>query len=138
MADGIDFAKPGYPTFLAEVQGVSGRETWGRWTDGNLASSAKFRFKQPLPKAFTVVIKAGVFGPNLGKPVKVRVGGVERTFVHRDGSAPDTYRLAFELPDVQQTLEIIPPEPTSPHEQNSSNPDKRKLGVSLYQLRFDN
>jgi hypothetical protein len=138
MAEGIDFSKPGYPTFLAEVQGMSGREDWGRWTDGRLAPAARFKFKQPLPKTFTLVIKAGVFGPNLGKPVAVRVGGVEKTFVHKDNAKAETYRLSFELPGAADTVEIAPPEPTSPKEQNSANQDQRKLGVSIIRLQFDN
>jgi len=138
MADGIDFAKAGYPTFLAEVQGISIREDWGRWTDGNLAPAAKFRFKQPLPKTFTLVLTANAFGPSLGKPVIVRVGTVEKTFVHKDGAAPATYRLAFELPGVADSIEIVPPQTKSPQEQNPSSPDKRKLGVGLVRMQFDN
>jgi hypothetical protein len=79
-----------------------------------------------------------VFGPNLGQPVKVRVGGVEKTFVHKDASAPDTYRLAFELPGVADAIEIAAPRPTSPHEQNASNPDERKLGVAINRLQLEN
>ena len=36
MMDGIDFTKPGYPTFLSDVSGISGPEPWGRWTDGEM------------------------------------------------------------------------------------------------------
>jgi phosphoglycerol transferase len=138
MADGIDFTKPGYPSFLAEVQGMSIREDWGRWTDGNVAAAAKFRFKQPLPKSFTIVLRANAFGPNLGKPVKVRVGGVEKSFVHNDGAAADTYRLAFEVPGVADTIEIVAPASISPNEQNSASQDKRKLGVGITRMQFEN
>jgi phosphoglycerol transferase len=138
MAEGIDFTKPGYPSFLAEVQGMSLREDWGRWTDGRLAPAAKFRLKQPLPKSFTLVLKANAFGPNLDKPVKVRVGGVEKSFVHKDGSTAGTYRLAFELPSAADTIEIVAPAPASPQEQNPSNPDQRKLGVGLSRMQFEN
>ena len=138
MAEGIDFAKPGYPTFVADVQGVSIREDWGRWTDGKAAPVAKFRFKQPLPKNFTLVIKANAFGPNLGKEVKVRVGSVEKTFVHKDGAKADTYRLAFELPGVADSIEIAAPQPTSPQDLNPASPDQRKLGIGLIRMQFEN
>ena len=137
MAEGIDFTKPGYPSFVAEVQGMAAREDWGRWTDARLAPGAKFRFRQPLPNKFTLVIKAGAFSTNLNKPVIVRVGGVEKTFVHKNGAAPDTYRLAFELPATADTIEIVPPQPASPQELSPSNRDQRKLGVGMVRLQVE-
>lgn len=138
MSEGIDFTKPGYPSFLAEVQGMSLREDWGRWSDGNLGSVARFRFKSPLPKKFTLVLRANAFGPNVGKDLKVRVGGVEKSFVHKDGRASETYRLAFDLPGVADTIEIVPPQPTSPHDLSPSSADNRKLGIALIQMQFEN
>lgn len=29
LPEGIDFRKPGYPTFIKQVKGISGLETWG-------------------------------------------------------------------------------------------------------------
>ena len=53
-ADGIQFSREGYPRFVREVKGVSGREEFGRWTDG---AKASFVFADPLPKKFTLTIE---------------------------------------------------------------------------------
>ena len=76
----LNFKKPGYPDFITEVTGVSGREDWGRWTDG---ATATFKFKDPLPKKFTLLVEAGAIGDNLGKPIKFRVGSVEKECVFK-------------------------------------------------------
>jgi phosphoglycerol transferase len=123
----IDFAKPNYPIFVAEVTGMSAAEPFGRWTDGSLA---RFRFKQTLPKRFTLEIMANAFGPNLGVPTKVRVNGVEKSFVVVDNGGR-TYSLSFETDGTADTLEIIPPHPVSP-----GTGDTRKLGLALISLKI--
>lgn len=137
LADGIEFKKQDYPDFLAEVSGMSGHESWGRWTDATIGPVAKFHFKQALPRKFTLEISANAFGPNIGAPVKVRVGSVEKSFV-TTGNEPAPYRLDFETDGTADTLEIIPPDPTSPHELDPSNGDTRKLGLALIKIRLLN
>ena len=137
LADGIDFKKQGYPDFLAKVSGMSGYEPWGRWTDATVGSVAKFRFRQVLPRKFILEITAIAFGPNYGAPVKVRVGGVEKTFVITPTKKEaDTYRLAFETDGTADTLEITPPKPTSPSEINTKSGDARKLGIAFISLKI--
>ena len=136
LAEGIDFRLQEYPNFLAEVSGMATYEPWARWTDGTTRPIAKFRFKQPLPKKFTLEIKAVAFGPNNGMPVKVRVGGVEKTFVITPKVDADTYRLVFKTDGTGDTLEIIPPKPTSPKEIDSKSGDTRKLGIALITLKI--
>ena len=137
MAEGIDFKKAGYPNFLAEVSGISGRENWGRWTDG---SAAKFRFNQPLPSKFTLLINAGAIGPNFGKPVIVRAGKVTKDFTVKnpaDTTPPGLaeFALAFEGVDGSDTIEIVPPKPTRPKDINPKSDDGRLLGVGLVHLK---
>lgn len=130
LAEGIDFTKSGYPTFIAEVTGMSGYEPWGRWTDG---AKAVFRFIQPLPKQFTLVIQANVFGPNLGEAIKIKVGTAEQEFkVTEQGQ---THRLNFILSEPVDTLELLIPKPTSPKDLQSGE-DPRKLGLGLIKLQI--
>ena len=137
LADGIDFKKQGYPDFLAEVSGMSSYEPWGRWTDAAAGPVARFRFRQALPRKFTLEITAIAFGPNYGAPVKVRVGGVEKSFVITPPKKEaDTYRLAFETDGTADTLEITPPKPTSPSEVDPKNSDSRKLGIGFISLKI--
>jgi len=137
LAEGIDFTKPLYPTFIADVTGMSGYEQIFRWSEGPLV---KFRFKQALPKIFTLEIVAFTFGPNNGLPIKVRVGSVEKTFVITNPKAPAkdpvVYSLSFKTDGKSDTLEITPPKPTSPQELNPANGDNRKLGIAFVSLKI--
>lgn len=138
LAEGIDFTKSGYPTFLVEVSGMSGHEAWGRWTDAAEGATAKFRFVQPLPQKFALELKANAFGPNLGRPVKVRAGAVEKEFVVKDAQAPELHVLTFDGVNGADTIEIVPPQPTSPKQLDPQNGDQRMLGVSLVSLQIKN
>lgn len=137
LAEGIDFSKSGYPSFLAEVSGMSDREDWGRWTDGPVA---KFRFKQPLPSKFTLLISAGAIGPNFGNPITVRAGNVQKEFTNKVATAATppgvaAFALNFEGVDRTDTIEIIPPKPTRPKDINPKSDDARMLGVALVSLK---
>lgn len=127
LSDGIDFTRADYPPFVTRVSGVSIHEPWGRWTDATLASSASIQFRSPLPSRFTVEIAATTIGANLGRPIKVRVGNVERSFVVERGGL-QTYRLQFETDGSFDTLEIVPPSTTLP------GADPRRLGVGLVSI----
>jgi len=133
LADGIDFKIPSYPDFLAEVEGVSSFEPWGRWTD---AAVAKLIFKQPLPRKFILEIAMGAFGPNMGAPVKLRVGNIETSFVITPKMLTEPFGFSFETDGTSNTLEITPSKPTSPNELDSENPDTRKLGVGLISIKI--
>ena len=50
LAEGIQFAaKPNYPSFIKSVNGMSGYEPTGRWTEGK---NVTFTFTQNLPANF--------------------------------------------------------------------------------------
>ena len=133
LEEGIDFKKPGYPVFLAEVSGVSGVESWGRWSDG---SNVKFRFKNPLPKNLTIEIVANAYGPNQGLPIKVRVGNTEQTLTIVNHNPPATYSLLLKTDGKSDSLEFTVPQPTMPAELNPNNKDPRKLGLGFYALKI--
>jgi FkbM family methyltransferase len=129
----IDFKDPNYPEFIADVLGMSGCEPIGRWTDGR---TARFCFKQQLPNKLTLEITADAFGPNIGKSIVVRIGNVEKKFVVEMAGANKTYSLKFEGVNSADTIEFIPPKPTSPKDIDSKNMDSRKLGVLLISLKI--
>lgn len=136
LADGIYFNMPEYSDFLVEVSGMGGYELWGRWTDATAGPVAKFRFKQTLPRKFTLEITGNAYAPNAGLPVKVRVGAVEKTFVIPPNKEIDTYRLAFETDGTADTLEITPPKPTRPKDITPENNDPRLLGLGLVSIKI--
>ena len=141
LEEGIDFKKPLYPTFIAEVKGMSGYEPNFRWSDANNGGPiVKFIFKKPLPKKFTLEIVGGAFTNNKNVPVKVRVGDIEETFVFTDpkvpAKGPILYSLSFETDGKFDILEITPPKPTSPNELNPKSSDKRKLGIAFTSIKI--
>src|SRR5690348_14476021 len=50
----INFNQDAYPDFVAEVKGLGAKEDWGRWSDAAFGPSIVIRFKNPLPKKFTL------------------------------------------------------------------------------------
>ena len=134
LAEGIDFKKPGYPNFLSEVKGMSGREPWGRWSD---AKQVEFKFKQPLPSKFTLVISGGGFGANVNKPVNVQVGGIVKDiqfstnpFAPSEKLTPQ--RISFELNTSVDAIVIVVPQPMS-----TGTSDTRQLGIGLITLKIE-
>jgi len=131
LAEGIDFRKPGYPDFIAEVTGVSDREDWGRWTDGKTAT---FKFKDPLPKKFTLLVEAGAYESNLGKPIKFTVGSVEKECIFKGESYDASRRVAtlhFSSSEPGNTLVITIPAP------KKAPTDDRMLGIGLMTMKVD-
>ena len=130
LAKDIDFTQPGYPDFIAEVTGMSGHESWGRWSEGNKAT---FRFKEPLPKKFTLILTAQAIGPNIGALIKVKVGAREQTL--KLVQEPQTQKLTFALAKPSDRLEFQIPQPISPQELKI-NDDPRKLGIGFIKLQI--
>jgi phosphoglycerol transferase len=133
LAEGIDFKKPGYPSFLAEVSGISGHENWGRWTDGPVV---KFRFKRNLPNKFTLRLGSGAFGQNMNQPIIVRAGNVSRHFTVKDPMGKEIFTMNFEGVDGADILEIVPPKPTRPKDIDPKTTDERLLGLAMFSLKI--
>ncbi len=135
LEEGIDFSKPGYPTFIAEAKGLSVYESPIRWSDANVNPTVIFVFKKELPKNFTLQIIATAFGPNIDAPVKVRVGNVEKTFTITN-KEPNSYKLSFKTDGKSNKIEITPPKPTSPHDLDPNNPGVRKKGIAFETIKI--
>ncbi len=130
MSEPIQFADREFPRYVARVEGFSGREPWGRWTDGPVA---RIRFVQPLPPRFTLALDiARVYGPNRDQPVGVRIGDEERTFT---AGGPATVEFAFDLRHPVDTIEFAIPQPASPYSRGESG-DRRALGIGLGALHI--
>ena len=137
LAQGIDFKKDGYPAFITQVAGMSGREPWGRWSDADAGGSVvRFTFKDKLPTAFKLVVTANAFGSNEGKPIQVKAGQVTKEWTIKNAAEPGTYTIKFEKVDGN-TLEFTPPAPTSPASLNKDSQDPRKLGIAFVSLKIE-
>lgn len=132
LQEGIKFYQPGLPSFLDDMAGMSVHESWGRWTDGAVAV---FKFTEPLPRRFTLVVTAAAYGPNLGQPATFIVGGVtqQATFTAELGKGPaDVRRLDFDVPEAVDRIEVRPAKPQTP-----GTADARELGLALIQMAIE-
>ena len=131
LEEGIAFAKPGYPEFVARAEGISQTEPFGRWTDG---PKAVIVFKDPLPKKFELVVTGAAYGPNVGQPVKVNIGSVTQEIMFNADMNKDaeTQRLSINLEQPADRIEFLVPRPTQP-----ANGDVRRLGIALVELKIE-
>jgi phosphoglycerol transferase len=128
----IDFRVKDYPTHVASVSGISGQEPAGRWTDG---PTAVIHFKKTLPPTFQLKLQTFfAFGPNLGMPIVVRAGSIQKEFTI---TKPDElFVLDFEGVANADRIEFVIPKPASPKELAVGD-DPRKLGIGLVSLGIE-
>ena len=135
-SDEIDFTRTDLPNFVKYIQGLSGLEPWGRWSDAALAPSVQIALKVPLPNHFDLVFNAQAFGPNTGQVLSVKIGTQIHYFKLK--TEPSEYRKSIDLADEKvSSIEFLPPKPTSP-QQLGMGSDNRLLGIGLISLRFEN
>jgi phosphoglycerol transferase len=126
----IEFSSLDYPDFLKSVSGISAYEPWGRWSDGEIV---EFQFKQALPTRFVLRLTAQAFGPNIGAPVTVRIGAVEKNL--QLTADLQEYQLTFEIASPVDRIEFLIPHPISPAELGQSD-DVRRLGIGFVKLQI--
>lgn len=135
FAEGINFTRPDFPSFVKDMRGLSGPEAWGRWSDANLASSIRIDFNDPLPNRFNLKFTAQPFGSNTGQDLQVRIGPQLHRFKLNEGLFE--YHKMIDLGGEKiYDIEFISPQPISPQQLNISS-DSRKLGIGLIRLRFE-
>lgn len=130
LSEGVKFWLPGLPSMVLEFAGIGAQESWGRWTVG---PTALIRFDRPLPPDFTLMVTAAAYGPNIGRPVRFSIGGVDKSavFLVELGKAPpEEKQLRFTSTAPTDTIEIRVPHPQVP-----GNGDRRALGIALIRLR---
>ncbi|MCM2270278.1 MAG: glycosyltransferase, partial [Thermoanaerobaculia bacterium] len=152
--DGIDFRRPGRPSFVAAFRGLSFVEPWGRWTDG---PRFEVHFRRPLPRRLRVVVAAGALGENARLPIRVAVGDASGELripldpleAAPEAAAADRARTSTPpaLPEHVMDLDtsgeayvlsIDVPSPTSPAMRwSGASSDTRRLGLALQRLRVE-
>lgn len=129
LAEGIKFGQNGFPTFVSGVEGISGAEQWGRWTDSNLNKSAVIKLATPVNGDATVTLKArDFFGINAGQKIPVKFGDQTREFEF-SGSDDQTFTLKFTGLKAADTIEITPAKTSEPKPE-----DARRMGIGLVGL----
>jgi len=129
----INFAADPLPSAVAEISGFSWLESWGRWTDANIAPTAKIKFTKVLPRQFVIVITGQTMPEH--ESAEIKVGDFSQEFfVHGVGGITSVHvELAS---DAVDTIEIQPKRPASP-KQLGLNADTRQLGLGLMRLSIE-
>jgi 2-polyprenyl-3-methyl-5-hydroxy-6-metoxy-1,4-benzoquinol methylase len=129
LSDGIDFRREGLPEFVAECVGLSYREQWGRWSEGG---KVEIRLASKLPKTFALKLElASVFGPNVGKKLRLNVGTQETDVILETIEARSTYTVQFDSVESDR-IEIAIPHPFRPKDMPElCNEDSRRIGIGI-------
>ncbi|SRR6266508_290566 len=130
LAEGMVLSRRGSPMWLAAVYGLSQQESWGRWTDGDVVV---LRFVRPLPRNVSVELSGGAYGGNIGRPVRLSIGGVIREVVFQRGpfEGATTVRASFPNDGDSDTLVVLIPDARP-----ASATDPRRLGLALTSIRI--
>jgi hypothetical protein len=103
-------------------EGFGEVESWGRWTIDDVAAVT---FGRPLPEQLAVVVRAHAYGPNVGRPVLLCLGGECQPVSF--GPSPTDAQVSFGSNSSRaRRLEIHVPEPTAPGDH-----DPRRLGLLI-------
>jgi hypothetical protein len=108
------------------LEGFSGLEPFGRWTDGDVA---RVRFAQPLPRHFTLRFRGHAYAGNPDKSVDIHVGGVRRASVTLTPFDAD-YSVDLESAWLANDVEFMIHNAQSPKAIGESA-DGRRLGVAF-------
>lgn len=127
--EGIDFKRHGMPAFIVDCAGVSYCEDFGRWTDDDVAM---FRFAQPLPARFDLVLTGFVLAPNAKRDITVRAGSFKAAFRMTYPPAA-TVSIPIKNDGRSDTIFIDIPNPAA----GSTIPaDPRRVGLALVRLQI--
>lgn len=117
------------PASLVKVTGLSNQEPFGIWSQ---AKTVSFEFDKPLPKKFSLSIRAYAIGPNVGKNFKASSGSDVQNFT-LPANNPEVKTVTLNNSGKSKVLTIEVPEPTSPRDLQI-NDDGRKLGLAFYEM----
>lgn len=126
----VDFKKSEWPEIVLSARGLSGVESWGTWSVGDVVM---LEFSRPLPQKFAMVLVANAFGANCGREFMVCVGETSKQFVLSESYEKRVFEVSNLAASTQ--IKIIIPLPTSPKSLGMSE-DTRMLGIGLRELRI--
>lgn len=129
------FNVPGAPDSVAKFSGISRPESWGRWSNANLAPEVTIEYREPLPEQFTLKMKAKAFGQNINQPILVKVGNEQHSITLGDRISEVTLHMSN--PQGSHVLTIIPPAPELSNEGNILGHAPRKLAIGIESIAIE-
>lgn len=120
------------PAMVTGLEGMSGNEGWGRWSDGERVT---IHLAKALPRRGGMVLRARAFGENANLPFRLEAGSgdarVSKEF--RIGGGVQSISLQFETDGNARSIVIVVPRPTAPATLGQGT-DARRLGIALEEI----
>lgn len=127
----IDFSAPVWPG-VKEIRGVSGAESFGRWSD---QKQVVINFTVAIPIDVKLKLTAGAFAKNIGQPFDIKIGSQHQNFKIKQDVSVFTADFKNIEPGTHEII-ITVPDAISPKDLGMSR-DSRKLGASLVHLSLE-
>ena len=133
LADGIDFRRARLPEFVTAVKGLSGREAFGRWSEG---PEVRIDLNMPIPRDSRISMKIAAFPPQVGKPARVTIGRESQEFKVTTTRLDAMDEVVLDFGDVgaAKSILISIPDPKSPKDLGLGT-DTRPLAFAFGELR---
>ena len=125
---GIDFSRPGRPTFVRSIGGLSAPDVFGSWTDARLSEGATIRYQAPFSGPVCVILKAQPSPANIGAASYVQMGAESLAFA-TPNAYPIWHRLQFTVNPPASIVRVFP----GVTERKSAR-DARRIGLRLIRL----
>jgi hypothetical protein len=127
----IDFRENKLPAFVVEIMGFSSLESFGRWTDSDIA---RIVFSHPLPIAFSIEITMMTLGPNVNQPGLVVAGGDAKILLPTNPKL-HCYQLELCCKCPGKMVEFLIPHALSPqHLSHGTLDDTRRIGFGIQSI----
>ena len=127
----IDFSAPVLPG-VKEIRGVSGAESFGRWSD---QKQVMINFTVAIPSDVKLKLTAGAFAKNIDQPFDIEIGNQHQIFKIKKEVSVFTADFKKIEPGTHEIV-ITVPDAISPKDLGMSR-DPRKLGASLVHLSLE-
>jgi phosphoglycerol transferase len=120
------------PAVATRLEGMSGNEGWGRWSDGERVT---IHLARPLPRRAGIMLRARAFGDNATLPFRLEVGGPGQTVSKefRIGGGIQTVGLHLDTDGNARSITIVVPHPVTPASLGQGA-DARRLGIALEEV----
>jgi phosphoglycerol transferase len=133
IGDRLYFSRPGLPSYISSLSGLSIQENWGRWADARIAPTIKVEFGDPLPEVFGLKMVVRAFGPAINSTVVFKIGD-ESFEILLTGEFTSVNLNVKQNIAGSNLIEIQPPPPISPSSLGSSD-DNRLLSIGLVSMQ---
>lgn len=110
-----------WPGTISSIDGIGVAEPWGRWSNGKVVT---FKFANPLPKFFTLHLRANAYGKNIGSEFTAKIGSNSKSF--KVNAAMTDVDIELKNPQQVNEIEI--------HVPYTDNNTERGIGLGFEML----